>query len=162
MCAKYEHQTTAEWQSDKMASNMEENRKERCVIEFSIWKKIASIDIHWQLMNIFGDQTGNVNTVKWAVFLSNGSSNNGSPPVVQMFMSTPCRLLFIADENSWWWLYSKIVVCTWEFALSNSVIVLFVSIVVSMEINRRHHFQGDLLRVFKGFNIYFLLHNYSL
>jgi len=28
--------------------------------------------------------------------------------------------------------------------LSNSVIVLFVSIIVSMEINRRHYFQGDI------------------
>jgi len=32
----------------------------------------------------------------------------------------------------------------WEFALSNSVIVLFVSVVVSMEINGRHYFQSIL------------------
>ena len=32
--------------------------------------------------------------------------------------------------------------CSYEFALSNSVIVFFVSIVVSMEINRRHYFRS--------------------
>ena len=51
-------------------------------------------------------------------------------------MSVACRLLFIAGENAvlmvvcW-----KIVFCIWECALSNSVIVLFVSVVVSIEIN---------------------------
>ena len=34
--------------------------------------------------------------------------------------------------------------CTWEFALSNSITVLFVSVVGSMEINRRHYFQSKL------------------
>ena len=34
--------------------------------------------------------------------------------------------------------------CSYEFALSNSVIVLFASIVVSMKINRRHYFRSDL------------------
>ena len=32
--------------------------------------------------------------------------------------------------------------CSKEFALSNSVIVLFLSIVVSMEMNRRHYFRS--------------------
>ena len=36
------------------------------------------------------------------------------------------------------------MLCSWEFALSNSVVVLFVSIVVSMEINRRHHFLSHI------------------
>ena len=36
-----------------------------------------------------------------------------------------------------------IVFCGWEFYLSNSVIVLFVPVVVSMEINNRHYFQSD-------------------
>ena len=34
--------------------------------------------------------------------------------------------------------------CYVEFALSNSDSVLFVSVVVSMEINRRYYFQSDL------------------
>jgi len=44
-----------------------------------------------------------------------------------------------------WWLYLKIVFCIWEFTLSISAIVLFLSVVVvSMEINRRNYFQSDL------------------
>ena len=31
-----------------------------------------------------------------------------------------------------------------DFALSNCIIMLFASVVVSMEINRRHHFQSNL------------------
>ena len=37
---------------------------------------------------------------------------------------------------------------SWEFALSKGVIVLFVSVVVSMEINRRHCFWSDLTIAF--------------
>jgi hypothetical protein len=37
----------------------------------------------------------------------------------------------------------KIVFCSQEFALLNSVTMLSVSVVVSMEINRRHYFQSD-------------------
>jgi len=36
------------------------------------------------------------------------------------------------------------VFCSWEFAQSNSVIVFFVSFVVSIEINRRHYCQSNL------------------
>jgi len=38
---------------------------------------------------------------------------------------------------------ATVVFCRWEFALSNSVIALFVYVVVSVEINRRHYFQND-------------------
>jgi len=38
----------------------------------------------------------------------------------------------------------KIIFCSSWFALTNSVIVLFVSVVVFMEINRRHYFQSNL------------------
>jgi len=37
----------------------------------------------------------------------------------------------------------KRVLCSWEYALSNSVMVLFVSIVVSMEINTWHYFWSN-------------------
>ena len=33
---------------------------------------------------------------------------------------------------------------SWEFALSSNVIVLFVSVVVSVEINRKHYFWSNL------------------
>jgi len=45
------------------------------------------------------------------------------------------------------------VKCSCELALSNSVIVLFVSVVVSKEINRRHYFWGNLDTTFKSSHI---------
>ena len=49
-------------------------------------------------------------------------------------------------HSYWWWLCWKRVFRSWEFALSNGVIVLFVSIVVSIEIIRRCYFQCNLHR----------------
>ena len=74
------------------------------------------------------------------------SSNSGPPSLVQIFASAACRLLFITTENAHLMVVTvlKIVFCILEFALSNSVTVLFVSGVVSMEINRRHYFWRDL------------------
>ena len=46
--------------------------------------------------------------------------------------------------SSWWWLCWKIMFCSWECALSNSVILHFISVVVSVEINRRHYFQSNI------------------
>jgi len=42
------------------------------------------------------------------------------------------------------WLCWKGVICSWEFPLSNSLTVLFVSVVVPMEITRRHYFRSKL------------------
>ena len=41
----------------------------------------------------------------------------------------------IASSGDWW----KTASYSWEFSLSNNVLVFFVSVVVSMEINRRHY-----------------------
>ena len=57
--------------------------------------------------------------------------------------ATTCSLM-VKMHSWWWWLCWKIVFSSWEFALSNSVIGLFVSVVISMEINRRHYFRSDL------------------
>ena len=35
----------------------------------------------------------------WVVHFSSGDSDSRSPPLVQIFMSIACRLLFIAGEN---------------------------------------------------------------
>jgi len=35
----------------------------------------------------------------WVVCFNSGSSNSGSPLLVQIFMSAACSHLFIADEN---------------------------------------------------------------
>ena len=52
--------------------------------------------------------------------------------------------LLVKMHRYWWWLCWKIVFCSWEFSLPSSVIVLFLSVVDSMEINRRHYFQSNL------------------
>ena len=42
-----------------------------------------------------------VNTVRqWVVHFSIGSSDSGSPLLLQIVMSVACRLLFIAGENA--------------------------------------------------------------
>ena len=81
----------------------------------------------------------------WVVLFSCGDSDSVSPPLVQIFTSTTCKLFFITSKKciiKGGDYIEKIFFCSWEFALSRSVIVLFV--VVSMEINRRHYFWSNL------------------
>ena len=86
-------QMAAEGQSDKTASNMEVCMKQRC--EFLHVEKMAPIDIHWCLMNVYWGKTVDVNTVReWVVHLSSGDSDNGSPLLVQILMSVARRLIF--------------------------------------------------------------------
>jgi len=111
----------------------------------SMQKKIAPIDTYWYLMNISGDWTVDVSTVRWWVVCSSkGNSDSGSAPLVHIFTSVSCRLLFITGH----WCkciddagdYVEKVFYSWEFALAKSVIVLFISVAVFIEINRRHYF----------------------
>ena len=62
-------QMAAEGQSDKLASDMEACVEQRCVIEFlHSEKKMAAIDIHWHLLNIYGGETVGVSTMRqWVV-----------------------------------------------------------------------------------------------
>jgi len=53
---------TSEEHSDKMASDVEVRRKQRCVIEFFHAEIIAPNDIHRRLLNVYGDQTVDVST----------------------------------------------------------------------------------------------------
>ena len=46
-------------------------------------------------------------------------------------------------HSYWWWLCWKLVFCSWESALSNSALVLFESVLISMEINSRHYCQSN-------------------
>ena len=58
----------AERQTDKMASDMEVLMKQRCVTEFLHAEEMTPTDIHRYLMNIYGDQTADVGTVRqWVV-----------------------------------------------------------------------------------------------
>jgi hypothetical protein len=68
-------QMAAEGYSDKMAPDMEEHLKKRCVIEFRHAEKIAPNDIHRCLLNVYGDQTVDVSSVRrWVVRFSSGDS----------------------------------------------------------------------------------------
>ena len=125
----------------KMVSDMKAHMKQRCVTEFLCAEKNWTINIHWWLLNVYGDQTVDVSMVKWLVAcLSIG--NNGSIPLVQIFMEQhagSCTSL-LKIHSPCWWLCGKTVFCSCKFALSNSVIVLFVSVFAFMEINWRHTF----------------------
>ena len=74
-------QMTAEGQSDKMASDIDVHMKQSCVIEFLHVEKIAPNDIHRRLLNVFGDQTVDVNTVRgWVARFSSGDSDVKDKP----------------------------------------------------------------------------------
>jgi len=83
-----------------------------------------------------------VSTVtQWMVQFSSG--NRGSPPLVLAFYEHSMQ----AFAHHWWKYTANGGGCVekqWEFAPSNSVLVLFQAIAVSMEINRRHYLQNDL------------------
>ena len=71
----------AEWQSDKMESDVEVHMKQRYGIEFLHAEKIESIDIRWYLLNISGDQTAAVSAVRqWVVHFINGGSDMEAKP----------------------------------------------------------------------------------
>ena len=58
----------AEGQSDRLVSDMEVHMKQRCVTEFLHAEINAPIDIHWCLVNVDGDQTVDVSTVRrWCI-----------------------------------------------------------------------------------------------
>jgi len=67
--------------------------------EFLLVEKMSPIGIHWLLLNVYGDQTVDVNTASDLMLLfSLGKSE--SPLLVQIFMSTMCRLLFTSSKNA--------------------------------------------------------------
>ena len=91
----------AERQSDKMASDMEVQMEQRCVIEYLHAQKMAPTDNHQCLLNIYGDQPVDLSTVRWWVVLFSCADNDGrSSLLVQVFMSVILSLLFIAGEHA--------------------------------------------------------------
>ena len=70
-----------EGQSDKLTSAMEVHMKQRYLIEFHHAEKIAFTDIHWCLLNIYGDQTVDVSTVRqWVMCFSSSDSDMKDKP----------------------------------------------------------------------------------
>ena len=49
-------QMAAEGPSERMASDMEVHMKQRFFTEFLHAEKMAPTDIHWYVLNIYGDQ----------------------------------------------------------------------------------------------------------
>ena len=146
----------ADGQSDKMASDMEVHIKERCATEFLPAEKMTPGGFCLCLLNVQGKQTVDVNTLRrWVVCFSSADSDTKDKP----YSRWPCTAVTPWMKNvsisssvricKWWWLYWEVVFYSWEFALPNSVTVLFVCAVVSMEINRRHYLCSNLRTIKK-------------
>jgi hypothetical protein len=122
-----------------MASDMEMCVNQRRVIEFLHAEKIAASDIHWCLLNICGDQTVDVSSVKqWVACFRSGDSDMKDKPC----SGRPCtavtpwneeRLNQLIHTNRW--------ITTRELRTELNIgfnvleiMVLFASIVVSVEI----------------------------
>ena len=90
-------QTTAEsGQSDEMASDMEVRMEQRCVTEFLNAEKIAPKYIHRRLLNVYGDQTVDVSTVRrWVARFSSGDSDVKGKPR----SGRPCTALTPHNEE---------------------------------------------------------------
>ena len=90
----------AEGHSDRVVSDMEVHMKQRYALEIFHVEKMAPIDIHWLLLNVYGDWTLDVSSVRqWVLCFSSGESDSGSPLLVQIVMSTACVLLLIAGKK---------------------------------------------------------------
>jgi hypothetical protein len=91
-----------------------------------IWRHLTTICLgRWKI-----DCTGNI-------FLSTMQSSQlwkrGSPRLVQTFTS------------QWWWLCGTIVFSNRILALSNGIVVHPLSVVISVEIKRRHYFWSSMI-----------------
>ena len=85
-----------EGQSVKVASDMEMQMKQRCAIEFIHEEKVASIDIHQCLLNVYGVQTVDMNIVKWwVVSFSSCESNVRDKP----HSRRPCTAVTPTNEE---------------------------------------------------------------
>jgi len=115
----------------------------------SMRTKMVPIGIHQHLLNTYGDQTVDISTVRWRWYVSavvtvlwkpshvpDGHVQLSQHEINSISIRSSIRISY------WWWLCWKTVFCSWEFILSNSVIVLFD--VVSIEINRRRCFRSTL------------------
>ena len=148
-------QTAVEGQSDKMESDMEVHVSKGVSLNSSMLKK-------WHPLTFIGTCWAFLETNQWMWAQWDNETVGGA--FQQWRQHCERKANHVPDghtqlthykmkgvSNSWsiwiryrWWLCWKIVFCSWEFDLSNSVIVLFGSVIVSMEINRRHYFQSDL------------------
>ena len=139
-------QMVEEEHSDKMVSDME-----ALADEAKVWNWIPPCGKNvslWHLstlVNVYGDQTVDVSTVRgWEVCFSRGDSNSGSCPLVQIFMSTACRLLFITGENAWLMVVAMLKKCFVAEDLLFQIVLLCSFVVVVPWKHRRHYFLSNL------------------
>jgi len=80
---------------------------------------------------------------QWVVRFSSGDSSIGSPLLVLIFIIMTCRLLFMAGKNAanGWHCGEKECFVS---AILLSPIMLLYSVVINVEISRRHYFWSDL------------------
>jgi len=89
------------WQQRGSVTKWKRGWSKGVSLNSSTWKKVTATDVHQCLLNVYGDHTVDVSTVRqWVVRFSTGDSDSGSPPLVQKFRSMACRLLFIDDKNA--------------------------------------------------------------
>ena len=98
------------------------------------------------LTNIYGHQTEDVHTkMGGLVCFSSGNSDRGHLQwrFLWVHHADSCSS-WVKMQSKGWWLCWKKVCCSWEFVLLISVTVLFVAVIVSMGINRRHYLRSKL------------------
>ena len=102
-------QTAAEAQPDSVEFDMGVQMKQRCVTEFLHVEKIASIDIHWCLLNIYGDQTVDFNSEAWWCVPAVATVTVGHLFwCLRVWHEGSCSSL-VKMYSKWWWLCWKIV-----------------------------------------------------
>ena len=84
-----------------MLSDIEVCMKQRCGTEYLHAEKVAPIDIHQCLLNVYGHQPVNVSTARWWVlrFSRGQKGQQVTSTVADFFTIAACRLLLIAGEN---------------------------------------------------------------
>jgi len=98
-------QTAAEGQTDRTMSDLEVRMRQRCITEFLQAEVMAPTDIHWCVLNIYGEQT--VSIVRWwVVRFSSGDSNSKD----KLCSRWPCTAVTPLNEEcldqlmhvNWW------------------------------------------------------------
>ena len=123
----------AVWENDVRCGNVNGTNVWHWISPCELKKKIASTDIHWCLLNVYGNQSMDVITVRcWVVRFSSGGSKSGSPYHWQWWKC-------IANGSDYF--EKECFVAFW-----NGVFVFLMSPVVSVEIRRRHSFWSNMVR----------------
>ena len=68
-----------------------------------MWKQIAPTDIHWCLLNIYGEKAVGASTVgRWVVHFTGAiftvRGDDGSPLLAQIVISVVCGLFTVGDN----------------------------------------------------------------